>query len=97
MPLPIREHSESYNWLAAQDALARSTKYQATAAEIDRMDEVLSWNKWLTRLETTVIWGMAERKPVKEIGRKIARGRYTVHRIMKGAMGKIIKNLRKKG
>ena len=93
MPQPIREVGESYNWDGARADLERSAQAVATAEAIDRLDQVLEWNRWLTRDEIRVVWGCALGTPRKWIARKIRRDRDTVYRWRNRALGKVLRRL----
>lgn len=93
MPQPIRKASESFNWDGARADLERSARVAATPDAIDRLDEVLEWNRWLTRGEVRVVWGWALGAPRMWIARKIRRDRRTVDRWRKRAMNKVLGRL----
>lgn len=93
MPQPIRKASESFNWDGARADLERSARVRAAPEAIDRLDEVLEWNRWLTRGEIRVVWGWALGVPRIWIARKIRRDRRTVDRWRKRALGKVLSHL----
>ena len=60
LPEHIRERDTDFDRAGARADLERSARGVATAAAIDRFDEVVSWNVLLTRRECKLVWGKAE-------------------------------------
>ena len=72
-----------YGWTKA-----RVRRFPPTPDQIDRMDEVMNWLRWLSREEACLLWLRAERIPWKLILRRIGGCRDTAwRRWMMGLVG----------
>lgn len=69
MPTPVRRVVE------AADAMPTPSRQPAPAAAIDRLDQVLSWNAWLSEDQLRVVWARACGVPWRPLCRRLGCGR----------------------
>ena len=62
-PLQLEAHWPDIvrDWLSYGWSLASAPRFPPTAAEIDRLDEVLGWLHWLTRDQRLILWARANK------------------------------------
>lgn len=76
MPTPVRSLQEL---LDAEPA--PSSRLPAGAAAIDRLDQVLTWSRWLDEEQTRVVWARALGVPWRPLCRRLGCGRTKAWRI----------------
>jgi hypothetical protein len=83
MPEPVRDRSDQ---LMAYGYNVTEVRIQATAQQIDRLDEVLGWvYEWLSTPERICVWAFAQGVRAGRVARKLHCNRSTVWRMRRRA------------